>query len=770
MFASWRLIASRSHKVSTWLRKQDHLVPLAWKGQARPSVALASHGEDPPWVVSTSIPDFEARAAEAVLAHGFVILPKLFDREDLPRLKAPIVEHVERVERLLQQKRVKLEVGSVNGFHEVCLRSPGRIDIPCIGDQIDDSSVTPLKRIASRVLCDHQQSQMSGRAGMDSEERSAEGALCAFRGIIRADPGCPAQQWHADSPHVVGPMHGPPNLLNMLVTLQDCPVEMGPTEVLPESHVLTNHLRPDAPFDELGLVYQRPENSPELLRSDKSPIIAEMPAGSALIFDDRVLHRGMANQSQKKRDVAFFSYHREGYSTPTYYEAARSLLNYDHRSMAQIVKKEFPGLARGGNGGASGGASGETKTKSVIMADGASGSQIHNTVIDSMVQQMTHGIANLGGNYASSRNAENAMVSMRSAMADFLNCKHDEIVLGSSMTTVTYNVARALRNSAWLKPGDNVVLDPMSHGANVWTWVQLAKACDVEIRWLKVGDGLVLDSNFDVLSKVIDENTRFVALGYASNGVGSVHDVKGVCSAADTLSKGRALRFVDAVHYAPHGRVDVQNISCDFLACSPYKFFGPHSGILYGRHELLQALSPDRLDCQTDDLPTASNANMSRWEVGTQNYETAAGIAAAVDYLADVGVRFGGADAGSSRSTRLDCAWRAITAHESELKSAFLEGAARIRGLNVLGVTDLAQDMKRTATFAVAKTGFTAEQLTDSLCEKGIWCTYGNHYAGFWNEHSGGLATNETGITRLGFLHYNTIEEVEEVVRVLADL
>jgi cysteine desulfurase family protein (TIGR01976 family) len=714
-------------------------------------------------------PDFEARAAESVLAHGFVILPKLIPEERLEKLKRPILEQVEHVDTLLKEKGAKLNVGSAHGFHEVCLRSPGRLDIPRDPAALDKSLVSPLEGIASRVLGGHADLQSEKTASSSSVESTAGTvAVCAYMGIVRGEPGCPAQDWHADSPHIEGPHHGPPNMLNMLVSLKDCPVELGPTELVPNSHVLTNHLRDDARFQEHTLVYQRAENSPELVGSRHPPIVAQMAAGSALIFDDRVLHRGGRNESDSKRDMAFLSYHREGYSTPTYYESSRSLLTYDHRSLAESVRAEFPGLTRAGSDGDPC-SSGNNATR-VILADGASGSQFHKTVIEGMVDQMTYGTANLGGNYASSRNAEKAMVNMRSAMADFLNCAGEEIALGASMTAVTYSVARALRNSVWLRPGDNIVLDPMSHGANVWTWVQLANACGVEVRWLKVGDGLVLDSGYDALSAVIDNNTRFVAVGYASNGVGSVHDVKAICAAAKELSNGRALRFVDAVHYAPHGRVDVQSIACDFLVCSPYKFFGPHSGILYGRKQLLETLAPDRLDCQTDALPTASNCNMTRWEVGTQSYETAAGITAAVDYIAGLGDRFGGTGRESSRATRLDCAWRAIAAHESDMKTAFLEGAAEVRGLHILGVTDVAQEAKRTATFAVAKDGLTAEELTDSLCEKGIWCTYGNHYAGFWSDHSNGLVTNDTGITRLGFLHYNTIAEVQEVVKVLADL
>ncbi|CAK0841979.1 unnamed protein product [Prorocentrum cordatum] len=322
-----------------------------------------------------------------------------------------------------------------------------------------------------------------------------------------------------------------------------------------------------------------------------------------------------------------------------------------------------------------------------------------------MVDQLKYGIANVGGSYDSSERVGEAVVGSRKAMADMLNCK------------------AALDGGAAPRVG--------SIGSDE--------------RWGTSG-------GYDI-------RAGLGSGGAASNGAGSVHDVRAVCARAEELSGGRALRYVDAVHYAPHGHVDVEAIGCDMLACSPYKFFGPHSGVLFGRSELLAELPVDRLDVQDDRLPCDDNCHMSRWEVGTQNHEALAGVVAAVDYLAGLGERFGGADAGAPRRDRLRYAWTAIQAHENELKVRFLEGAERVHGLRVLGVTDPGRVDFRTSTFAIAKDGMTAAELAERLCRRGVWCTAGNHYAGFWGDLSAGLATPDTGMARIGFLHYNTLED-----------
>ncbi|CAJ1328188.1 unnamed protein product [Effrenium voratum] len=588
-----------------------------------------------PWVVRASDPAYQDLAASSIEKHGFVIVQELYNEQELKEVTSPATKRAEEVLGEVEGKRARLGVGSRAGFQEVCLRSPGRYDVPCDFASFPDPLLQKLSGIASKSL---------------------GAAKHAFAGLVRAEPKSAAQIWHADSPHASAE-HKAPHLLNVLVPNGNVTDEMGPTELVPGSHLLTNHLSDSAGFG-TELLYQAEGNSPERIGSEEKPVAAAMEAGSVLIFDDRVLHRGGHNRAACNRDVTFFSYRQEGFMPSTHYESVRSLATYNHSCMAEAVRGEFPGL-RGGE---------------AILADGASGSQLHQSVIDAMVEQLRYGIANIGGSYDSSRRAEAAVSSARSAMADFLTCSEQEIAFGPSMTALAYHLARSFRNGQVLQPGDNVVLDPISHGANVWTWVQLAKSAGAEVRWLPVGPHCALDT--ERLAAVIDHRTRLVAMGAASNAVGTVHDITSICHASRELSGERAWTFVDAVHFAPHGHLNVQSIGCDFLACSPYKFFGPHSGVLYGRSEKLQSLPADRLDCSDNSLPSAENCNMSRWELGTQNYEALAGVAAAVEYLAAVGDRFGGAVPGSSRTERLETGFRAITAHENELKQRFLVGLA----------------------------------------------------------------------------------------------
>lgn len=460
-----------------------------------------------------------------------------------------------------------------------------------------------------------------------------------------------------------------------------------------------------------------------------------------------------------------------------------------------------------GGGGRSGGGGGGTTSGAAppVFADGASGSQLHQGAIDAAVRQMRDGAANVGGGYGSSLACDRAVADARAAMADFFLCDPCEVVFGPSMTALAFHVARALERGArapsesaiahgwgasWIAAGANLVLDPFSHHANLSPWLRLAEACGAEVRWLPVapagastgasapsagaptpaalaGAFFSLDVSTEALAPLIDARTALVAVGAASNGCGSVHDVASLCAAAKELSSGGALTFVDAVHYAPHAALDVHQLGCDLLACSPYKFFAPHAGVLHGRAELLRALDFDRLSVQTDDLPCEANGGMSRAELGTQSYESLAGTTAAVDYLASLGARFGGADAAAPRRERLESGMHAIRAHENDLKRRFLEGAAAMGdGLRVLGHVDITPSAldARTPTFAVARRGMSGAHLASELVRQDVWCTAGNHYAQFWGAHSGGLANNDEGMCRIGFLHYNTVAEVDRVL------
>eukprot|EP00435_Cladocopium_sp_Y103_P013254 s2287_g3.t1 len=721
---------------------------------------FGQEAQQAPWIVRAEDANHQDLAAESIVKHGFVILKDFFDADELKTLTEPATSKAKEVMGMLQTKRVSLGIGSRAGFREVCLRSPGRYDVPCGFEEFPSQLLERIEGIASKVLAEG--TSKVSEEGLEGLEPQGLGR--AFAGLVRAQPKSEAQIWHADSPHSF-PEHRAPHLLNVLVPSETVTREMGPTELVPGSHLLTNHLKDGAAFG-TEILYQADTNSPQKIGSSQEPIAATMDAGSVLIFDDRILHRGGHNRATCDRDVAFFSYRKADFFPSTHYESVRTLKTYDHTAMAAAVRSEFPGLRTHGTHGG-------THGKEVpVLADGASGSQVHETlglpletlrtlnlrffsvlqrslvffrsVLEAMMDQLRFGTANIGGSYDSSRRAEHAVSSARSAMA--------QIAFGPSMTALVYHLSRAFRNGKVFAAGDNIVLDPISHGANVWPWVQLAKPHGVEDL-----SRCALDANRDAVAAVVDNRTRLVAIGAASNGVGTAHDITSLCHTARQLSDGKAWTFVDAVHYAPHGHLDVQSISCDFLACSPYKFFGPHAGVLYGRRATLESLPADRLeswrksrggtDCSDNSLPSIENGNMSRWELGTQNYEALAGVTAAVKYIAQLGDRFGGADVDATMTERIETGFRAICAHENELKCRMLEGLQSIPNVSLLGVAD------------------PEEELANKLCERGIWCTAGNHYAGFWEKHG---ATVE-GMTRLGLLHYNTLEEVDRILEAMED-
>ena len=292
--------------------------------------------------------------------------------------------------------------------------------------------------------------------------------------------------------------------------------------------------------------------------------------------------------------------------------------------------------------------------------------------------------ANLGGAYPSSVKVLDTVANARAAAADLFGCAPAEVVFGNNATSLVLRASRALART-W-DAGDNIVLSSLDHDCNAGPWAWAAPDAGVSVRWIPVrGDGCL---DVDALESLVDARTRLVACGYASNGLGSVTDVARVCGIARAAG---AVSFVDAVHYAPHGLVDVELVGCDFLVLSPYKFFGPHCGALFGRRELLEALAPAKLRVADEHLPSDANCHMSKWEVGTQNFEALAGTTAAVDYLASLGDRFGGLAAGGrTRRERLVAGFGAIARHEHALKRRFLAGAAQVPGLVVHGVADLA--------------------------------------------------------------------------------
>ena len=669
------------------------------------------------------------RVAALLGAHGVVVVRDFLGGEVLDRVASSLRSATEEV--LEACEGVPLGVGSVRGFEEVVLRSPGRYDCPQPFDALDAGAAAFVERYAAAAL------------GSDFER--------AFCGTVLARPGSPAQAWHADSLHRDGAAR-PAQLLNVLVALDDVTLDMGPTEVVPGSHQLTNHHveveKANPRFDD-RIVYQDDAWGPGVVGLGEGDAFrAALPRGAAVLFDDRILHRGGANRSDEDRWVGYLSYLRRGFSADTHFEAYRSLaeLRKGAADLAATVRSEFPGLVAVGEGAA--------------LVDGASGSQVHDTVLEAVKDAMVTASANLGGRYPSSERVLELVVAARRAYADFLHCDPAEVVFGNNATTLVTRVSRAIARD-W-EAGDNVVLSALDHDANAGPWAWAAREAGVDVRWIPVTDEGTLD--LSALPRLVDDRTRVVACGVASNGLGAVTDVAAVCASAKALAP-RALTFLDAVHFAPHGLVDVEAFGCDFLVCSPYKFFGPHCGVLYGRRALLESLGPAKLLLSDDGLPSDGNCHMSKWELGTQNFEALAGATAAVDYLASLGDRFGGltADpAALSRRERLVAGFAAIATHEHALKRRFLDGAAKIDGLTVVGPAD---GRARTSTFAVVKEGVDPERLTATLVDDHrVYCTYGNHYCRLWE----GLGLDAaTGATRLGFLHYNTVEDVDRALAAL---
>src|SRR5215831_15968288 len=325
------------------------------------------------------------------------------------------------------------------------------------------------------------------------------------------------------------------------------------------------------------------------------------------------------------------------------------------------VRSQFPSLTQTVNG------------HPAAFLDGPGGTQVPQRVIDAISDYLKQSNANTCGAYATSRRTDAMIAEARAAMADFLGCDPDEIVFGANMTSLTFAMSRAIGRE--LGPGNEIVVTHLDHDANVSPWRALEET-GATIRFADVHEA---DCTLDMadLAKKVTGHTRLVATGYASNAVGTINDVKEVVRIAQAAG---ALSYIDAVHYAPHGPIDVRELNCDFLVCSTYKFFGPHMGVLYGKREHLKRLQPYKVRANTDAVP-------QRWEWGTLNHECIAGITACVDYLADLGRKID--PSSPSRRAALLSAYAAIQAHEHALSHRMLQGLAAIPGLRFYGISDL---------------------------------------------------------------------------------
>ena len=404
------------------------------------------------------------------------------------------------------------------------------------------------------------------------------------------------------------------------------------------------------------------------------------------------------------------------------------------------IRNQFPALQRKVNG------------KTVVYADGPGGTQVSQRVIDAMAGYLRNGLSNAGGAYATSKETDDVARSAHEAVADLLNARRpEEIAFGQNMTSLTYAVSRAISRE-W-HAGDEIVVTKLDHDGNISPWLQAAEDRDVILRWLDFHPQdctLALEE----LPALINDRTRLVAVTYASNAIGSITDMTKV---SEIVHRSDAILYVDAVHYMPHGVVDVQAVDCDFLACSAYKFFGPHTGILYGKYEHLMRLPAYQVRPASKEPPT-------KWETGTQSFESLAGVTAAVEYIAALGMP---AESGSLRE-RLVHALQATTAYEQTLSQRFLAGAAKVPGLCILGITDKDQLTKRAPTFSMELEGYSSRELATFLGEQGIFVADGNYYALAAMERLGFEARG--GLVRAGFVHYNTVEEIDRLLGALDQL
>jgi cysteine desulfurase family protein (TIGR01976 family) len=396
-----------------------------------------------------------------------------------------------------------------------------------------------------------------------------------------------------------------------------------------------------------------------------------------------------------------------------------------------------------------------------VFLDGPGGTQVSQSVINAMADCLTRANANRHGSYLTSRRAEETIAAARQAMADFLNAPSpDEIVFGPNMTTLTFIVSRAV--GRLLQPGDEVVVTRLDHDANVSPWTALAERGAVIRRVDFHEEDCTLD--LDDLRSKIGARTRLVAVGYASNAVGTINDVQTIVELAHAAG---AWVYVDAVHYAPHGPIDVQALGCDFLVCSVYKFFGPHVGVLWGRYDLL-----DRLPAYK--VRPAGNAPPDKFEVGTQNHEGMAGTTAAVDYLASVGQHFGEDfidrfPGFTGRRLQLKAGLSAIQSYERGLAGRLVAGLQSVPSLRIYGITDPIRFAWRVPTVSFTLEGFSPQQVAARLGEQGIFVWNGNFYAINVTERLG--LEDKGGLVRVGAVHYNTtaeVERLEEAVRGIA--
>ena len=405
------------------------------------------------------------------------------------------------------------------------------------------------------------------------------------------------------------------------------------------------------------------------------------------------------------------------------------------------VRAQFPALAIKDNG------------RRRIYFDNPAGTQVPASVAKAMSDCLLEANANQGGYFASSIAADKIVESAREAMADLLNApSSSEIIFGQNMTTITLHLSRSIGRS--FEAGDEIILSRMDHDANVWPWVLMARDMGLEVKWLPFSPQ-TFEFDLDELDNLLTDRTRLVCVGGASNLTGTINDVSSICAKARAAG---ALTFIDGVQSVPHVMTDVQAIGCDFLACSPYKFFGPHQGVLWGRRDVLEQLEPYKVRPAPTELPGC-------FETGTQSHEGFAGIKAAVDYFEWIGTTM--ADAAGGREA-LRAAMGLLFDYEKTLATHLIEGLTAIDGITVQGISAADAMDRRVPTVSFTHATAAPAPIAESLAQQNIFVWNGHNYA---IEVAKTLGIYESGgAVRVGPVHYNSTEEIDELLAALRQI
>lgn len=408
-----------------------------------------------------------------------------------------------------------------------------------------------------------------------------------------------------------------------------------------------------------------------------------------------------------------------------------------------LVRQQFPSLDR-----------------PAIFLDNPAGTQISKPSLDRITKYLLETNANHEGMFETSRQSDKVLHEAHAAMADFLNASRpEEIIFGNNMTTLTLHMSRSLARN--LQAGDNILVTRMDHDANIAPWMLVAEDKGCNLLWvdIDVEDGTL---DLDDFAKALEKKPKIAAFGYASNLLGTVNPVKKMTQMAKDAG---ALVYIDAVQYAPHGPIDVQDLNCDFLACSSYKFFGPHAGALYGKFDLLNELKAYKVRPAANELPY-------KFETGTQNHEGIAGVLGALEYLQWLGEQFGAdqeaawKEAGfTGRKLELKKGMSAMQAYESELSKKLIGIIESVPGTRIYGVTDMDRLDERVPTVSFRLEGKDPEQLAKAIGDENIYVWNGHNYALAIVERLGLLEAG--GMVRVGPVHYNTLDELDKFGEVL---